>query len=171
MRGRFFQRAFEGGHLQLEVHNVEWSVHDQRFQLHEEAFFTELSGNMKRHTRSGGSHSVFGLGARFLRVEPPVLGGGLLANDGQNLMLALDLLYELSVRKSDGLSRADIGAGGAANHAVVLACRLRLVIMHVIDPSATGDEAQLAADAVVVIDRGELRDGFTGDAVPEDEFR
>ncbi len=57
-----------------------------------------------------------------------------------------------------------------ADHAIVLAFRPCLVVLHVIDAASAGDEAQFAADALGVIDRGEPRDGFTGNAVPRPEF-
>ena len=68
-------------------------------------------------------------------------------------MFALDLRAEFCVRDRYGLGGANIGAGAAADQAVVLTPWPGLVIMHVIEPAPRGDEAQLAATGFVRTDR------------------
>lgn len=85
-------------------------------------------------------------------------------------MLPLDLLNDLRVGESDGLRGTDVCASGASDHAVVLPLRPCLVIADVIDAASAGNKAELAADALVMVDRGKPRDGVTGDAVPQGEL-
>lgn len=49
-----------------------------------------------------------------------VFGGGFFSHDGEDLVPTLHLLNDLPVREVDGLLRANVRAGRAANQAVIL---------------------------------------------------
>lgn len=66
VRGRFLQRAFQRGDFELEAHDVERTVLDERLQLHEEALLAKLTREVEGHLADGGSGHVLGLSAGIL---------------------------------------------------------------------------------------------------------